>query len=75
MKIITEFNLPEEDCEYRLHLDGDKWALALQDVDNFLRDKLKYGNMESAEVKFAEDVRRHIAATLEDYGLSFNNIK
>ena len=42
MKAILEFNLPEEKEEFTLAREGVDYMLALSDVDNYLRNKIKY---------------------------------
>jgi len=41
-KAILEFDLPEEQGEYRMAIDGPKCHAALWDFAEYLRQKLKY---------------------------------
>lgn len=43
MKVILEFNLPEEEFECREAMSGHNMYGALWDLDNELRSKLKHG--------------------------------
>ena len=42
MKVILEFNLPEETDEHELALNGWKYCRILRDLDNELRNRLKW---------------------------------
>ena len=42
MKAILIFNLPEEQEEHRLALDGSQWYCAVDDLRNWLRDRIKH---------------------------------
>jgi hypothetical protein len=42
MKAILEFNLPEEDEEYRHAVHGIDYSIVIDEIDNYLRGQLKY---------------------------------
>ena len=42
MKAILVWNLPEEQMEYEVVSRGMDWALTLWDLDQYLRNQLKY---------------------------------
>ena len=42
MKAILEFTLPEEQVEFDCAVDGVKWMSAMWDLDQWLRNQLKY---------------------------------
>ncbi len=42
MKAILEFNLPEDQDQYEMANDASKMYLALWDIKQLLRSKLKY---------------------------------
>lgn len=42
MKAILEFNLPEDQSEYDLAINGIKYYSALSDIREWLRRRLKY---------------------------------
>jgi len=55
MKTILEFNLPEEEEEFLLAFNGARYAIALDELDNWLRSKIKYGdNHMLVEVTYQE---------------------
>ena len=44
MKATLEFNLPEEQSDHRLAIDGWKWKSVVIDIAVKLRGALKYGD-------------------------------
>ena len=42
MKAILEFNLPEEQLEFDLAVNGNKWSFVAWKIDQELRSKIKY---------------------------------
>lgn len=42
MKAILEFTLPEEQVEFDCAVDGVKWMSAMWELDQYLRNQLKY---------------------------------
>jgi hypothetical protein len=42
MKAILEFNLPDDEYEYNLARDAWRFKSVLIDMDNWLRNKVKY---------------------------------
>lgn len=58
MKATLHFDLPEEQEEMRLALKGVDYKIALEDMDNYLRHKLKYEELTSEQSKIYEEVRR-----------------
>jgi len=67
MKGTLEFDLLEEDAEFRMALDGGKYLAVLQDLDNVLRNMSKYESIETVDVM---KVRGMIQEFLEEYGLT-----
>jgi hypothetical protein len=69
-KIILEFNSVEEADDARDALDGYKWKLAMWDLDQELRNKVKYDETLPADVAEAfELLRDKIRDILNDYNL------
>lgn len=50
MKAILEFNLPEEQEEFRIASNAMNYRMALTDFDNYLRAKLKYEVIPNVEL-------------------------
>ena len=49
MKALLKFSLPEEQDEFETANNGWKYRSILCDIDNFLRSKLKYGELSPGE--------------------------
>jgi transcriptional regulator of acetoin/glycerol metabolism len=57
MKATLEYNLPEEQSEHADALNGYKWRGICQELDNILRNKMKYENVETMRL---EDIRKEL---------------
>jgi hypothetical protein len=71
-KAILEFNLPEEQHEHNDAVHGTDWKLVVWDLDQTLRNYLKYGGVDQCEDnKYAafEFLRSELHAILESKGL------
>jgi hypothetical protein len=42
MKATLEYNLPEDKVEFDCAIDGVKWMSAMWELDQWLRNQLKY---------------------------------
>jgi len=79
-KIILEFDGLEEQDDARTALDGYKWKLAMWDLDQELRNIVKYQNSiinhnqtaSSEEMDAADKIREEIRRILENYNLSLD---
>ena len=61
MKATLEFNLPEDNNEHlRAVHSGEAWS-TLYDIDNMLRNMLKYGNTEYKTVEELATAVRAVA--------------
>lgn len=69
MKATLEFNLPEEDSEYRAALNGAKWQQVLWEIDDWLRDLRKHSDKNTISI---QEVRDRIYEELQSGGLSFD---
>ena len=63
MKIILEFDLPEETEEHRNALHGLDYLCVLQELDNWLRNLSKYRDIHSVNVI---DVRNRITKLCDE---------
>ena len=72
MKITLEFK--DEDAEEALTaLDGYKWKLALWDLDQYLRSKIKYNPDLTDEAYYAlQGCRDKITILLQEYNLKLD---
>ena len=71
MKAVLKFNLPEEQSEHRLALDGWKWRSVVSDIADKLRSALKYDDDLTPETDAClEKLREEVFRLLEDRGLN-----
>ena len=70
MKAILEFNLPEEEEQFNVASKGMDWALIVWDIDQLLRNKLKYG-APTHHVHLLEELRDTLNNLVEDKGLQY----
>ena len=70
MKAILEFNLPEEEEQFNVASKGMDWALIVWDIDQLLRNKLKYG-APTHHVHLLEELRDTLNNLVEDKGLKY----
>ena len=68
MKAILEFNLPEDREEYVVASRGMEWALLVLDIDQFIRNKIKY---EQDKDGILQLVRDRLYFNMEEKGLQF----
>jgi len=70
-RAILMFRLPQERCEHHIATHAMDWALSMLDLDNWLRDELKYrdGPEEYATV------RDMIGIFLDSNGISLDDIE
>lgn len=79
-KIILEFDSFEEAEDARTALDGNKWKLAMYDLDQQLRKTTKYGESvlnhsraTDLEIEIAEKYREQLREIVHGYGLNLND--
>lgn len=78
-KVKFEFDLISESEEIRNFIEGDKWQIAIWDLDQELRATTKYeksllDDNEKAteiEIQIAEKIRELIREKMENHGLFF----
>ena len=68
MKAILEFNLPEDKEEFDAASKGMDWALLVWDIDQFIRNKIKYEQDKDGILQLVRD-RLHF--NMEEKGLNF----
>ena len=71
MKAILEFNLPEEEQQFNAANKGMDWALIAWDIDQLLRNKLKYGKLLPNTRAELEEIRDTLNNMLVDKGLNY----
>lgn len=71
-KAILEFELPEENHEHRIALDGISYYQILRELDEYLRGQLKYKRDQLSDdtAKAYEDVRDKMNEFQRDHDVS-----
>jgi hypothetical protein len=69
MKAILKFNLPEEQEEFELASNAVKYSIVLSDIDNYLRSKIKYGDLAEGEYKIYQEVREQLWQHIQDQNI------
>jgi hypothetical protein len=70
MKAMLRFTLPEESEEHQLALDGWKWRIVAEEMDNFLRNKLKYEDLTEEDDEIYQSVRDELQSLIDNQGLA-----
>jgi hypothetical protein len=70
MKAILEFNLPEDKEEFDVASRGMDWALLAWDIDQFIRNKIKYEQDRDGVLQL---VRNELNFRMEEKGLKYPN--
>jgi hypothetical protein len=68
MKAILEFNLPEDKEEFDVASRGMDWALLAWDMDQFIRNKIKYEQDSDGVLQL---VRDKLNFRMEEKGLKY----
>ena len=66
MKATLEFNLPEEQVEFDLAVNGNKWSYVAWKVDQELRSKIKYSESITEEQR---DIYQEVRNLINEYML------
>lgn len=74
MKATIEFNLPEEEREHMRMLKALDLVLAINKMDNYLRSKVKYEELnEEAHNAFAS-AREELYSILNEYNINLDEL-
>ena len=71
MKATIEFNLPEDEEQFNAANKGMDWALVAWDINQLLRDKLKYGKLLPNTRAELEEIRDTLNKMVIDRGLKY----
>lgn len=72
MEAILKFNLPEEQTEFDLAVNGNKWSFVAWKVDQELRSKIKYSESITEEQRdIYQEVRNLINEYMIEQGLDW----
>ena len=74
MKAILEFNLPDDESEFRDAVNGGNWKHAMWKVDQELRSRTKYApdTMSDETYKELSEVRDFLHQTLNQLELNLD---
>jgi hypothetical protein len=73
MKAILEFDLPEDDYEYRSAINGSSWRSVSLRMDEFLRQNIKYRqDLTEQERMVYESIRKELFEQLDRYNLDLD---
>lgn len=69
-KVILEFDMYEDQDEYRYAINGGKYLGTLQELDNYLRGRLKYEELPDDVAKALQEVRDRLHEEANGHGIS-----
>jgi hypothetical protein len=72
MKVTIEFNLPDDEYEYRNSVKANEMYNALWDIKQELRSALKYGELKGSEYKTIESMQDKFFEILNGYEIVIN---
>ena len=70
MTATLTFQLPEEQEEFYHAAKGADWRMVLEDLDGYLRGRLKHEELTPNEAKALDEVRQKLHEFLQERGLS-----
>jgi hypothetical protein len=72
MTATLQFNLPDDQEDFNMAVNGTKWYLTLWELDQFLRSKVKYDETISEEAQdIYDNIRQKIRELQSENGISF----
>lgn len=75
MKVILEFNLPDEQSEYTVASKAISWYSIVWDIDRWLRERLKYGHKFKNADDALEAARDELYLIMERNKVDFNEVE
>ena len=74
MKAILEFNLPDDQEDFKLATNALNWYIVCWDLDQQLRSKTKYAPDDISQDKYDayEEIRDLLREYMSDRGLTFD---
>ena len=70
MKATIEFELPEDQEQYNFANKGFDYFCVLCEIDEYLRQKIKYSELEPNEYALLEDAREQLRQMLFERGIN-----
>jgi hypothetical protein len=74
MKAILEFNLPEDECNYRIASRATDWALTVLEMETHLRTLIKHSDRSENELKDVLAIRDNLHDILDRRGISLDHM-
>jgi hypothetical protein len=74
MKAILEFDLPDDQDEFTMATKASKYWVALWDISQRYRSKLKHEQLSESEYLLIEAERDAFFEILEGHGINLNEI-
>ena len=74
MKATLEFDMLEERDDLNFAIHGLDWALVALDIDNELRNRLKYGHQFKSADEALETVRDRLFEIMDDHNVNLDMI-
>jgi hypothetical protein len=71
-KVTIEFNTIDEQHELELCINASKWYSIVSDYSEYLKTKIKYGELSDDAYKAIEEAREKLHELLNDEGLKLN---
>jgi len=71
-KVTIEFNTIDEQHELELCINASKWYSIVSDYSEYLRTKIKYGELSDDAYKAIEEAREKLHELLNDEGLKID---
>jgi len=73
MKAILEFNMEDDKHDFQLAIDAPKWYVLAWEIDQYLRNRMKYEeNISNDEYKAVEAAREKLIELMNESGLLFD---
>lgn len=69
MKAVLEFQLPDEQEEFKLAQDGVLYSIVLHELDNYLRGKIKYEDLPEEIDKIYQEIRDKLHEFSNEHGV------
>lgn len=71
-KVTIQFDLPEEEREFRLASQAQNYHSALWDINEQLRSYEKYGHNFKTTEELLQAIRSHVFAALDHYFINID---
>jgi hypothetical protein len=69
MKAVLEFDLPEENADFKSAINGHNYKNAIWDFDQLLRSEMKHKELSDDTYKAYENCRKELRRILEEDNL------